>query len=593
MKIRYLNGSRLYFAILAGGNAVIEDQAYLNKINVFPVPDADTGTNLASTMRAIAEGAEAHRSIKATLKSVANAALSGARGNSGLIFAQFIHGISKEIDHESKLTTHAFAESVKKAVYYAYKAIVHPVEGTMITVIRDWAEAVYQRRSQTSDFVELMTESLYAARNSLKETTQKLQALARAGVVDAGAKGFVDFLEGILHYIKKGKFARVQKAEVFWAQEEIRTPAKDKSLDFRYCSEALLTGTDLDPDAIRSVVQRFGESAVVAGSEERVRIHVHTNRPAELFFELKDHGLMSQLKVDDMRRQYEAAHQRKSKIAIVTDSSCDLPPDVLDERQIHVVPLALSFGDQQFLDKVTIRPDQFYGLLETSPVHPKTAVPPVLAAQNLLSFLASHYDSIIVISLSDKLSGVHNMFVKAAAQITGKRVSVINSRTISAGLGLLVAKASDMAESGASHDEIVRTIEAAVPKTRLLVDVATMKYFVRSGRVSPVKGWIGRLLNVKPIIIVDESGKAAESGKSLSRKSNMTKILARVRRETGERGLEGYAVVHAKNPERAAFYGKRLAELFGRQPAYIEDVAPVIGVHAGGGTIGIALLYTK
>jgi len=591
MKIRYLNGSRLYFAILAGGNAVIEDQSYLNKINVFPVPDADTGTNLASTMRAIADGAEPHHSIKATLKSVANAALSGARGNSGLIFAQFIHGMSKEISHESRLTTHAFAESVKRAVQYAHKAIVHPVEGTMITVIREWAEAVYQRRSQTSDFVELMTESLHAARNSLKETTQKLQVLARAGVVDAGAKGFVDFLEGILNYIKKGKLARPQKAEVLWAQEEITVPAKDKSLEYRYCSEALLTGSDLDPDAIRSVVQRFGESAVVAGSEEKVRIHVHTNRPAELFFELKDHGLMSQIKVDDMRRQYEAAHQRKSRIAIVTDSACDLPPDVLDERQIHVIPLTLSFGDQQFLDKVTIRPDQFYGLLETSPVHPKTAVPPVMTAQNLFSFLASHYDSIIAIILSDKLSGVYNMCLKAAAHIQGKTISVIDSRAISAVTGLLVAKASDMAEAGATHDEIVRAIETAVPKTQLLVDVATMKYFVRSGRVSPVKGLIGRLLRVKPIITLDETGKTAQGGKSFSRKANMAKILAQVRKKAAERKLEGYAVVHARNPERAAFYGKRLTELLGRGPAYIADVAPVIGVHAGVGTVGVALLY--
>lgn len=591
MKIRYLNGSRLYFAVLAGGNAVIEDQSYLNKINVFPVPDADTGTNLATTMRAIADGAEPHLSIKATLKSIASAALSGARGNSGLIFAQFIHGISKEIGHEPRLTTNAFAESVKRAVHYAHKAIVHPAEGTMITVIRDWAESVYQGRTRTTDFVELMTESLQTARTSLKETTQKLQALARAGVVDAGAKGFVDFLEGILQYIKKGKLAPPLKAEIFWAQDEIKTPAKDKSLDFRYCSEALLTGTDLDPDTIRSVVQRFGESAVVAGSEEKVRIHVHTNRPSELFFELKDHGLISQIKVDDMRRQYEAAHQRKSRIAIVTDSACDLPAEVLDEHQIHVIPLSLSFGDQQFLDKVTIRPDQFYGMLATSPAHPKTAVPPVMTAQNLFAFLASHYDSIIVIALSDKLSGVYNMCVQAAANIPEKTISVINSRTISAAMGLLVMKASAMAEAGVRHDEIVREIEAAVLKTRLFVDVATMKYFVRSGRVSPVKGWIGRLLGVKPIIFVDETGKAAEGGKSISRKSNMAKILAKIRNLAGERGFEGYAVVHARNPERAGLYGKRLAEILGREPSFITDVAPVIGVHAGVGTVGVTILY--
>ena len=296
MKIYYLNGNRLYHAVLAGGYAVIQDQAYLNKINVFPVPDSDTGTNLASTMKAIAEGAIANRSIKATLKSIANAALSGAQGNSGIIFAQFIHGVSKETEHEFKLSTKAFGEAVKRAVLYVHKAIVTPVEGTMITVIRDWAEAVYQKRTQTSDFSELLTDSLPVAQKSLKETTQKLQVLARAGVVDAGAKGFVDFLEGIVHFMKKGKLSRIPKMEVMPTHEEIRIPTARESLEYRYCSEALLTGQALDADKIRGIVQQHGGSAVVAGTEEKVRIHVHTNDPSSLFFTLKDYGAIIQIK---------------------------------------------------------------------------------------------------------------------------------------------------------------------------------------------------------------------------------------------------------------------------------------------------------
>ncbi len=258
LKIRYLNGNRLYYAFLAGGNAVIHDQAYLDKINVFPVPDGDTGTNLASTFRAIAEGAEPRRSIKDTLRSIANAALYGAQGNSGLILAQFLHGMSKEIGHDWMITTKAFGESVKRAVQHAYKAILHPVEGTMITVIREWAEAVYQKRLHTSDFEELFSETLEVAHQSLQDTPRKLAVLARAGVVDAGAKGFVDFLEGILHFIKNGKILRVQKTELEWTPEEIKTPSQEKSLHNRYCSEALLVGRDLNADAIRGIVQRYG-----------------------------------------------------------------------------------------------------------------------------------------------------------------------------------------------------------------------------------------------------------------------------------------------------------------------------------------------
>ena len=199
MQIKYLDGDRLYYAFLIGGNAVIKDKNYLNKINFFPVPDSDTGTNMASTM-----------------ESIVDAALSGARGNSGLIFAQFLYGIGERIKNVKRISPSLFGESVKEAVKYAYKAIVSPVEGTMLTVMKDWAEAVYQRRKEKKDFAELLSHSLQVAEKSLKETPKKLAVLARAGVVDAGAKGFVDFLEGITNFIKRGRLRKIPKPKHYW-----------------------------------------------------------------------------------------------------------------------------------------------------------------------------------------------------------------------------------------------------------------------------------------------------------------------------------------------------------------------------------------
>ena len=590
MKIRYLDGNRLYHAVLAGGDAIIADQAYLNEINVFPVPDADTGTNLATTMRAIAEGAQAHRSIRTTLKSIANAALDGARGNSGLIFAQFIYGLSREIGQESLLTTRSFGESVKRAVQHAYRAIASPVEGTMITVIHDWAEAVYQRRIQTSDFVELWTESLAAARQSLRETTQKLQVLAKAGVVDAGGKGFVDFLEGVLHFITKGRINRAASpAETAWTFEEIKTPSRDRSLDYRYCAEALLTGNALDPDAIRDVLQWHGVSAVVAGSEEKVRVHVHTNGPQDLFQVLKDHGTVAQIKVDDMLRQYEAAHAPKSKIGIVVDSACDLPPELLDERQIHVLPFPFSFGEQQFLDKLTIRPHQFYDLLKKSPVHPKTAQPGRQTVLNFLSYLAGHYESLIFLTVSGKLSGFHDACRRTVEQLTGRTISLIDSRSVSAGIGLTAERASALALAGATHQEIVAGIQAWIPKTEIFVDVATMKYFVRGGRVSAAQGMIGGILHIKPILTLDKDGKAIAGGKSFSSRANMAKILRKIEAIAKAGTVRSCAVVHIHNRERADVYARKLTAILGKSPDFIIDAAPVIGVHAGIGATAVAV----
>jgi hypothetical protein len=522
---------------------------------------------------------------------MADAALAGAQGNSGIIFAQFLHGMSREVEAEHRLTTRTFAESVRKAVAHAHRAISSPVEGTMITVMRDWAESLYRRRETTADFADLMTESIADARQSLRETPQKLEVLAKAGVVDAGAKGFVDFLEGILHFIKKGKLSRTPFQEIVWSPEETKTPSRDKALHNRYCSEALLTGTALDPERIREIVSRYGDSAVVAGSGERVRLHVHTNDPAGLFFEIKDAGGIAQIKVDDMKKQYEAAWLPKSKTAFVIDSTCDLPADWVDDRQIHVLPCLVTFGDQVFLDKLTISPDRLYGLLAEGDIRPKTAQPALKTVQNTLGYLAGHYESVIVLTVSDKLSGVYRTCRTAAAALSGKKISLVDGRNVSAGSGLLAVRASEMIAAGKSHEEVVSALESWVPKTNLYVDVQTMKYAVRSGRVSRAKGLAARILGLKPIIGISAEGRLEAAGKSFSRSGNLSGIVRTVETAVRKRPLWGYGLVHVRNPERASLYAEKLTSSLGRPPVFTVDADPAIGVHAGLGAVGIAVLH--
>ncbi len=591
MKISYLDGPRLYYAFMMGGNEVIKDQKYLNKINVFPVPDSDTGTNLASTMRSIAEGAVPNPSVHKTLRSIAEMALSGARGNSGLIFAQFLHGISEEIQNVKRISTISFGKIVKKAVQYAYKSVVSPVEGTMLTVIKDWAEAVYQQRAKMRDFVELLSYSLQVTKKSLIETRYKLPVLAKAGVVDAGAKGFVDFLEGITNFIKRGRLKKIPKPTVLWEDEGFHVYKDKDAIEHRYCTEALFVGKGMDLDKLREEIIPFGSSAIVAGSEEKVRFHIHTDHPADLFYRLKDYGTVAQLKADDMQKQYEASYERKSKIALVTDSSCDLPQEIIDEYQIHVIPFNLSFGDNLFLDKLTITPDQFYTLLKASRDHPKTSQPPLKTVQNLFSFLASHYESIIVVNISDKLSGAHKLSKEASSIVQNKKISVINSRHLSVSLGLVVLRIAEEIGKGKTHEEIVKLAREWILKTKLLVDIQTLKYMVRGGRISPMKGLLAKILNLKPIVSLDAEGKGMASGKSFSRRGNMKKIMRMIKDMADKEKLWNYAIVHAQNLERAEMYAEKIKESIRRNPSYIVDISPAIGVHNGIGAIGIALMF--
>ncbi|MBC7349232.1 MAG: DegV family EDD domain-containing protein [Candidatus Aminicenantes bacterium] len=591
MKIKYLDGRRLYFAFLAGGRAIIKDFAYLNRINVFPVPDGDTGTNLASTMKAIAEQARPSHSIKESMNSIAEAALTGARGNSGLIFAQFIYGLSKELGNEIRVSTARFGESVRNAVRYAYNSIAHPQEGTMLTLIREWAEEVYQNRHRFSDYHELLHHSLEKARKALQETPKKLTVLRKAGVVDAGAKGFVDFIEGVANFIHQGSLKNVMSRELLEIEFQ-ETPHKVKEdIPYRYCTEAMLLGQNLDLTRIKEVVVQAGDSAIVGGSETRARFHVHTNHPAELFYALKDLGTVIQPKAEDMKLQAEISLKRKSRVALVVDSSCDLPAEILERNQVVVIPFPINIGQNVFLDKLTITPDKLYQLMRQEEILPQSAQPSPKTIENWLSFLSSHFEAILVLTISGGLSGYHNLVKKAAEKFADKKVRVVDSRHLSGTFGLIVERLLQHWSEAPDVDELASLAEELAGKTELLVDIRTLKYLVRGGRVSPAKGLLARLLNIKPIITLNEKGQAVAAGKSFSRKQNFKKILKLVREKQQQRPIHSFSLVHVGEPRRAKAYAREIEKICGKNASFILDASPVVGVHNGLGSVGICLSY--
>ncbi|HPG41535.1 MAG TPA: DegV family protein [bacterium] len=591
MEIKYLDSKRLYYAFLAGGDAVISNQDFLNKINVFPVADADTGTNMASTMRSIVEGTRIYSSLKDTSRSIADAALMGARGNSGIIFAQFVHGLSTEIQPEKRIRAEKLACYIKKAVGYAYESILEPVEGTMLTVMKDWALSLEEITKKSTDLVQILHHSFNAAQQSLAATPRKLKILAENGVVDAGARGFVDFLEGIIKFISHGQLKDLSKKTLIWLDSEIHTAMNSAAVQYRYCCEAIITQSKLTGKDMQIQLSDYGDSLVVAGSTEKLHLHIHTNQPAELFYKIKNDGDIAQIKVDDMMQQFEVSHARKYPIALVTDTACDLPDEFVKKHQIHLLPFQISFGNNLFLDKVTITADQFYEMLKTEKHHPKTAQPIQKNIQNLFAFLTSHYESVIAVHISDKLSGVFQQSLMAGNKIKNKPVTVINSRQLSVSEGLVVMRIAQAIEAGLPYNDIIAKANEWIDKTSILVDINTLKYMVRGGRVSPLQGMIAKLLNLKPIISLDSEGKAAALGKSFSRKANMEKIITIIADMHKKGKIWNYAIVHSQAEERANVYADQLTGMLGAPPAYIMNISPVVGVHNGIGALAVGIMY--
>jgi DegV family protein with EDD domain len=589
-----MDGRRLYYTFIAGARKVIEHQVELNKINVFPVNDGDTGTNLASTIRAVVDSLHPHRSYKITADRIAETTLVNARGNSGIIFAQFLYGMSTETGNFKTITIKQFAESIKNSIRYIYEAVANPVEGTMLTVIKDWANYIYDNRNIITDFNQLFISSIDVLNKSLIATKSKLAVLTKANVVDAGARGFVFFVEGITEFIANRNLKELIQAKSETSLFEKIEETIPEKIEFRFCTEALMKNSTIDNKTILPILEKYGNSIVVAGSDKMRRLHVHTNTPAELFNELRKTGTLAFQKADDMLRQSEVVYNRKWKIALVTDSTCDLSQDLIDQYQINMLPININFGENHYLDKVTIQPEQFYTLLKENKDYPKSSQVNEKSFTNLYSHLASHYDSIIAIHLSDKLSGTFNSSKKAALAISrefSKPISVINSKNLSGALGLVVLRTAKAIESGFSHDQIVTLAENWANHLRIFVSVKSIKYLVRGGRLSMMRGLIARILNINPIVSIDESGKAIVFDKSFNQRANMEKVMRYITKIAQEKTIWNYVVLHANNSDAAQWYTEKMQNLTHKQPASVVNISPIIGANAGIGAASVALLY--
>lgn len=592
MKIAYLDGQRLYRVLYAGIQNLLDEQDYLNKINVFPVPDGDTGTNMALTMMGVVEHLQtrSRAALPDLGQEVAAAALDNARGNSGVILAQFFQGLSEGLT-QVKLTTVQFAEAVNSAMRSAYTAMAEPREGTILTVIRRWSEDLSARATHTRDFSTLLESSLSSAKKALADTPKMLDVLREAGVVDAAGHGFVSLLEGISHFMKDGNLRSLPRI----AHEEHDLPAdrpnsSEINLSFPYCTECFVSGQNLDREALSTHLRQYGDSLIVAGTKHRAKIHIHTDRPREMFESLEPWGTVSGQKIDDMRVQYKSTSDRK-RIALVIDSTCDLPPEILEAHHIHMVPVRINFGTDEYIDKVTLSEEEFYQKLETDPRHPKTSQPPPGDFRRMYQFLASHYDGIISLHVPANSSGTLQNAEKTLAKIKVDKSRIIDSLSLSVGIGFSALEMVSAIEAGASFEEVVAIGEATVEQTKLWIGLETLDAAIKGGRVSVSKKRLLDLLHLSPILTMSREGRIAVDGISLGKAQDMKGFEKYILKKVRDKRIKRFGVAHADNLVVAQRIHDRLAKHFPEAEHYMTGVCPALGVHGGRGVIGIAVQY--
>ena len=592
--IAYLDGPRLARTLTAASHWVAAGREELNRINVFPVPDGDTGTNLTLTLRSVADGLRAtgDAPLGETARTAARAAVLGARGNSGMMLAHFLLGFADAVGDLPRATTAEIAAGVRRGAERLYAALDDPREGTILTVARETAEAAERIARTTDDISEFMRRVLAEGRVALDRTPELMAVLREAGVVDAGGMGFVRLLEGVVRYIEGDPILPVTTG--VYAVPEGAHPAAEFEVaaerDFRFCTEVLVRGEQLPPaNEVRAALRDFGGSVVVAVAGDILKAHVHTDTPDAVFTYAARWGSVAGTKAEDMRAQHRAlGHGPRRPVAIVVDSSCDLPDPVLDRHGIHLVPVQVIFGTEVLKDRVELTSDEFYRRLREAKEPPTTSQPTPADFLRALRDARAEADEVLAVILASALSGTFQSCAAAIRASGLDRIHLVDSRSASLGLGLLALRAAELAESGWPAAEIGRELARVRDQSGVFLTVDRFDNLLRSGRVSRGKAWLGTMLDVKPILELDREGRVQPVDRVRGRANLVPRVLQRLRQRLAPHPAAlRFGVVHADAPGVAERIRTALLAAFRPREVLVAPVTPALAVHVGPGAWGV------
>ncbi|MGA2446960.1 MAG: DegV family protein [Opitutaceae bacterium] len=593
MSTQHLSVYGLRRALIAGIQRVVARREEINRINVFPVADRDTGTNLAFTLGAVLQGVRASRFASAgeVLRRAAAEAVDSARGNSGAILAHFFQGVAEVPEPGRPLTSEVLARAAARGSARARAAMAEPLEGTILSVIQAFADEMQaQAGAGARDIRACFGPALERAREALRRTPDQLKVLRSAGVVDAGALGFVDLLEGIADYLERGRgVLNDELPEEFSLAGVDALPGSADDAGHRYCAQCVVSARVVDRRALKAALLALPLSRlVIAGSRGEVRLHAHLADPAQLFATAARFGTVSREKSDDTLAPSPAASRQP--VAIVTDSGADIPAEALDRLNIHVVPVRVSIGGRDFVDGVSISLRELYDAMRTSPVSPRTSQPPPGDFRRMFEFLVAHHERVIHVSIARALSGTVQSAEGAAARTDADRISVFDSGHAAAAEGLMAIWAAEAAQAGLDAPRILEGLARMRPRTAFYAVARDIRYGVRGGRAPRLALPLTRLLRLSLLFRSRADGRIGLMGGLWGRDHLPERFARKIARRLDPARRYRLIVGHcdcAGDAERVQ--AVLLASVRGIDRSWVVETGVAIGTHAGPGTLVIGV----
>ena len=340
MKYQKINGHDFYNMVVNASNRLLEESDFVNALNVLPVPDGDTGTNMSMTFKAAVKEIENlnSESIGETSKKLAKGALMGARGNSGVILSQILRGISKGLEGKTEVDGRDLAVAFEEGSKAAYKAVMRPTEGTILSVIRAAAESV--TNVEESNVIAVMETVVTNAKIMLDKTPDLLPALKKAKVVDSGGMGLYIILQGMLDALKNDIKAEIKDVAVKSAGATGAASTEDIDIKFGYCTEFIIVGDASKAKEFQDKIENLGDSMIVVGYEDVIKVHIHTNDPGKVLSNAVQYGELSKIKIDNMREEHREVLALKNE-----ETASDIQEEVAPAESKKYAFISVAMGD--------------------------------------------------------------------------------------------------------------------------------------------------------------------------------------------------------------------------------------------------------
>ncbi|MGI9332625.1 MAG: DegV family protein [Gammaproteobacteria bacterium] len=598
MAIEYLDGRRYRQVVVAGADWVRARRDHLNRINVYPVPDGDTGTNMALSLASMAAAVRTtrERDLSTVARLAAEGCTLGAKGNSGVILAQWFLGMSVAFNELTRATAAQVGASLAHATDAVYDAVEKPVEGTILSVMKAVSDEAVNVGGNRHDLGTLMDAIMEAGKAALARTPEQLAVLREANVVDAGAQGYIDFLEGVRGALRGEQAPALTEADLAVALEYAHGDPSEAEITERFCTEVVIRGAGLAEARLKRAFRGQGSALLIVTTGEVAKLHVHTNHPDEVIKIATGFGDIAERKVDDMlaqMREREAPArapliplaEQPDTIAVLCDSTADLSEAVRREHGIEMAPLQVLFGDRVFRDQIDLSTHEFYELLETDSHHPTTSQPPPRAFLEAYERVRGDRVS-LVLTISAVLSGTRKAAVQAADLAPHPHIEIVDSESAGLGFGMLVLNAARLAGRGASLDVLLEWIAHWKRDTGMLFSLATLEYLRRGGRIGAARAALGSLLSLRPILTF-EDGQVVPLARASGDKDAYDKLVA----ETESRLPEGTRVrlgfTHIGECEQLASLEQHLRQRCEVIEVLRSESTGAIGAHAGPGAWGV------